>query len=322
VGDDLPETTGQNSLPVPYVTSYTNRTLTIVPLLLTTIKVWAVAMLEWGSLRFIDHAPISVWISSSAIAGLVLVVLEKREWLNFKNRRYFPVSITILMLIWFGIVGVAYYVDGPLQALAKQAGASAPEDIDAVNRRADDAFRQLIGALNERDTAKRDLANAKHDLELARANTPQQLSLPPPDSAPLAWDHLVNWPTFGTPNGGQEIKYVILTGRNPSNSAVQLKDAYLISAVTGERLPLLVDAGAEGIFPISQMNAIPHDAQINLRGVFEPPLSVREFADRWMRLSFKAEYDSTLYSENFDLETRLRNYPELKLGPRVTRKQQ
>ena len=78
---------------------------------LTSLKVWAIAMLEWGSLRFIDHAPISVWIASSAIAAMVLVVLEKREWLNFKNRRYFPVSLTLLMLMWLGITGYAYYFD-------------------------------------------------------------------------------------------------------------------------------------------------------------------------------------------------------------------
>lgn len=80
MSDDLPETVAQNKLLVPYVTNYTNKTLTVVPLLLTSLKVWAVAMLEWGSLRFIDHAPVSVWIASSVVAALVLVVLEKREW--------------------------------------------------------------------------------------------------------------------------------------------------------------------------------------------------------------------------------------------------
>ncbi len=93
-----------NLLPVPYVTQYTDRTPAIGPLLVTVIKAWAVLMIEWGSLRFIDHAPVGVWIASGVVAVLVLGVLEKRDWLNFKNKRYFPASLSILMIILVGII--------------------------------------------------------------------------------------------------------------------------------------------------------------------------------------------------------------------------
>ena len=105
------ETEISNRLPVPYVTQYTDRTPTLGPLVLTILKAWAVLMIEWGSLRFIDHAPVSVWIASSAVALLVLGVIEKRDWLNFKNRKYFPIFLTTLMLIWSGIIGYAYFFD-------------------------------------------------------------------------------------------------------------------------------------------------------------------------------------------------------------------
>jgi hypothetical protein len=180
-------------LPIPYVTNYTNKTLTIIPLLLTSLRVWAIAMLEWGSLRFIDHAPISVWVSSALIAGLVLVVLEKREWLNFKNRRYFPISLSVLMTIWIGIVGFAYYLDTPSQAsanVAKVTKDNADDDRDAV-------VRHLVTALNERDQARRDLASTKRDLEAARAQQPQSTPVAPADSAPLSWEGNPNWVTFG-----------------------------------------------------------------------------------------------------------------------------
>ena len=51
MAEQLPETATQDLLPIPYVTQYTSRTPTIGPLVLTSIRVWAVTMLEWGSLR-------------------------------------------------------------------------------------------------------------------------------------------------------------------------------------------------------------------------------------------------------------------------------
>jgi len=309
-------------LPIPYVTNYTNKTLTIIPLLLTSLRVWAIAMLEWGSLRFIDHAPISVWVSSALIAGLVLVVLEKREWLNFKNRRYFPISLSVLMTIWIGIVGFAYYLDTPSQAsanVAKVTKDNADDDRDAV-------VRHLVTALNERDQARRDLASTKRDLEAARAQQPQSTPVAPADSAPLSWEGNPNWVTFGGANGGV-IPYLDMRGSNPSTGSVQLKEAYLTSATTGEKIQMVADAGLEGKIPISQMNAISAGASITLRAMFDtqmPPtrMPLKEFADHWIRGTFTAEYEGVVFTRSFNLEAQLRNYPELQLGPRVTRKKQ
>jgi hypothetical protein len=148
MADDLPETTGPSTLPTPYVTQYTNKTLAITPLVLTGIRVWAVAMLEWGSLRFIDHAPVSVWIASSIIAAFVLVVLERQDWLNFKSRRYFPVSLASLLVIWAGIVGYAYYFDnvpGPVVSNLQSQLISVAKDRDAARQERDAAVRVLQG---------------------------------------------------------------------------------------------------------------------------------------------------------------------------------
>jgi hypothetical protein len=135
-------------LPVPYVTQYTDRTPTIGPLLLTVLKAWAVLMIEWGSLRFVDHAPVSVWIASSAVALLVLGVIEKRDWLKFKNPRYFPVSLSILMVIWAAIVAFAYYLDAisphfvdPTVSNLQSDLAKARRDRDLAILQRDDALR-------------------------------------------------------------------------------------------------------------------------------------------------------------------------------------
>jgi hypothetical protein len=133
-------------LPVPYVTNFTNQTLTITPLLLTAIRVWIVAMLEWGSLRFIDQAPASVWIASSVIAAVAWVILENRDWLNFKNRKYFPVSMTVLFLIWAGITAYGYYSEGAPNAVASNLQSQLTEvtkQRDAVRQERDAALRSL-----------------------------------------------------------------------------------------------------------------------------------------------------------------------------------
>jgi hypothetical protein len=171
-----------NLLPVPYVTQYTDRTPTLGPLLLTVLKAWAVLMIEWGSLRFIDHAPVSVWIASSAVALLVLGVIEKRDWLNFKNRRYFPVSLMTLMSIWVGIIGYAYYFDNLPSNPGSSSVASALHSQLEATQKERDAARQ------ERDAALRTLQPPLQP----QSGTPAPA--PPAPSGPVAVDDPNEYP--------------------------------------------------------------------------------------------------------------------------------
>jgi hypothetical protein len=162
-------------LPVPYVTQYTDRTPTLGPLLLTILKAWAVLMIEWGSLRFIDHAPISVWIASSAVALLVLGVIEKRDWLNFKNKRYFPTSLTILMLIWLGIIGYAYLFDN----LPSNPGSSAVAS--ALQSQLDATQKERDAARQERDAAMRSMRPPAQSQSSAPSPAPATTPVPADD---------------------------------------------------------------------------------------------------------------------------------------------
>jgi len=152
-----------NLLPVPYVTPYTDRTPTLGPMLVTAISGWAFLMVEWGSLRWIDHAPPAIWIGSTAIGVCVLTVIANKDWLNFKNRRYFPVSLAILIAIWAAIVGLAYYLDF-----------TSSHDIDPV---VTSLKAQLATALRERDVAILERDTARN--ESGKGN-----ALPPPPSTP------------------------------------------------------------------------------------------------------------------------------------------
>jgi len=97
-------------LPVPYapVSRWNSATLAITPVFVHFIRAGSIAMPDWVSLRFIDHAPTSVWIITGVTAVLVLAVLESQNWLNFKGRWYFSVSLRTLLIIWVGSVALAY----------------------------------------------------------------------------------------------------------------------------------------------------------------------------------------------------------------------
>jgi hypothetical protein len=159
-----------SSLPVPYVTQYTDRTPTLGPLLLTVIKAWAVLMIEWGSLRWIDHAPASVWIASAAVALLVLGVIEKRDWLHFKNRRYFPTSLAVLMGIWASIVGFAYYLEISSDYPVNPATPNLQAQLASARRERDIA-------IIERDAANRDRKTTGTGPHNQRASSLQSLRL-------------------------------------------------------------------------------------------------------------------------------------------------
>jgi hypothetical protein len=142
-----------NFLPVPYVTQYTDRTSTFSPLMVTALTGWAVLMIDWGSLRWIDHAPVAIWIGSTAIAICVLAVIANRDWLNFKNKKYFPISLSALMAVWLGIVGFAYYLDVGSDHLVDPAISKLQTQVASANRERDAAILERDNALRANNTA-------------------------------------------------------------------------------------------------------------------------------------------------------------------------
>ncbi len=147
-------------LPVPYVTEFTNKTPTFKPLILTGIRAWIIAMLEWGSLKFIDKAPTSVWIASGVIAVIAYVIFENQNWLNFKNRKYFPVSMTLLIVIWAGITAYGYYT------------------IDTPNAVAANLQSQLTAMTRERDAARQERDAAVRVQSRGTVNSPTRAATP------------------------------------------------------------------------------------------------------------------------------------------------
>jgi hypothetical protein len=105
---------------------YTSKTPTAVPILVRAIRAGAVLMFDWCTLRFIDHAPASVWIITAIFALLILAVLESRDWLNFKGKNYFIISLVSLVLLWLGLVVFAYVRFGIDPAVPAAVGVAGP----------------------------------------------------------------------------------------------------------------------------------------------------------------------------------------------------
>jgi hypothetical protein len=87
---------------------YTDRTNVFVPIIPLALKALAVMGVEWTTLKFIEDAPLIVRISTFLASVFMLAVLEKREWLRFKGRSYFSITVTSITLIYIAIVGYSY----------------------------------------------------------------------------------------------------------------------------------------------------------------------------------------------------------------------
>ena len=83
------------STPVIYVPPgiYTSKTPAFFPPFVRFLRTGSIAMLDWVSLRFIDHAPPIVWVLTGVFAVAILAVIESKDWLRFKGKSYFGRSL-------------------------------------------------------------------------------------------------------------------------------------------------------------------------------------------------------------------------------------
>lgn len=88
---------------------FTSKTNAAWPVIVRAVRAGAVVMLEWVSLKYTEHTPLYVDVITVITAILVLAVIESRDWLDFKNARYFPIALTLLFLFWGAASGYAYF---------------------------------------------------------------------------------------------------------------------------------------------------------------------------------------------------------------------
>ena len=117
--------------------------------------------------------------------------------------------------------------------------------------------------------------------------------------------------------------FVYIRGKNIGSAAVKFKEGVLISGLTGATRPLSANIPG-GAVPLSQINAVPPGATIDLIVEWKQMLPIKDFLNQWGKLNFKVEYEGGIYDATFDenyiYEKAAREYPDSGLGPRVTKK--
>jgi hypothetical protein len=184
-----------------------------------------------------------------------------------------------------------------------------------------------------------DIAKATTPFSAAQedATSPQQPS--PPIGAEISWAARPFFRNFfRQPNGKvisidpSSIGILDLRATTQGSSAVQLKNGYVISGLTGERRPLRVSTRAGYLdaetYALNEVNPIPPGVQIALYAEWTPPLPVSDFFRQWGKMTIHVDYDDTFWEKTLD-ENKVRDIivqdiPNADLVlpvPRVTKKE-
>jgi hypothetical protein len=119
------------SVPIFYapIARYSSHTWTFLPVAIRAFRALAVLGLEWTTLDFIEKAPLVVRVSTFVVSCLVLAVIETREWLNFKWRHNFVVSMATLLALYLAVVVLAYWRYGEPPAFLSPVSGAAPAGV-------------------------------------------------------------------------------------------------------------------------------------------------------------------------------------------------
>jgi hypothetical protein len=231
-----------------------------------------------------------------------------------------------LYIVCIAVVAALVYLFVPWAHLMSGAETSALQERLTAAKQTTDALEKQLAASNDR-IASLDAAlksrTSPTTAQPVQASQPQPSSAPNDQgsTAPIRWEQL----GFGFQGGPEPMFMDIeilseITGMLP----VEIKNAYIISGTTGEKLPMMLDAGKEGKILPRNANPIPNGMRFYLTATFSSPLSGLQLLSKWGKVLFFAEYDDKKYERTFDEEymrNQLSRYPGSGLGPRITKKE-
>jgi hypothetical protein len=171
---------------------------------------------------------------------------------------------------------------------------------------------QLAAMQQERDQLRTRVQTLEAQLPAIRGQSPI-----PPDQRPITWGRLLL--QAGAP---RMIKGISFGGE--SVSPVKIKDAFVVSDLTRDKIQFTILTPANGQFvPLDKINEIPADASIELLAEFSPWLSAADFLDKWGKATIEIVYDDGRYSRSFDeayMRLQVAGLIPGAAGPRVTKK--
>lgn len=131
------------------------------------------------------------------------------------------------------------------------------------------------------------------------------------EGSPLAWSAAPMFRWLPRADGGIDVLGIAIEGKNVGNELIQLKDVYLISGITGDRISMKIQATSLDGRTLSMNLAkdthpIPKDAPINvstdnLNGTDGIPEN--DFLKDWATFDFVAEYGGTEHRKTYDRKT-------------------
>jgi hypothetical protein len=168
--------------------------------------------------------------------------------------------------------------------------------------------------------------------------SPSTLQVPLPNGGPISWEGTLWMYNLSPQSDGKlthanqpSIGTITFRGTVQGDSPVELKDAYIISELTGEKRTFSIISRPGYLesdkLSLNEINPIPPGAQIQLVIQFNPTLSVITFYNTWGKMKLHIEYDHENYERQFK-EDAIKNDivrdivgADLILGiPRVTKK--
>jgi len=177
------------------------------------------------------------------------------------------------------------------------------------------AVAPLNSKISQLQAALADMTRQRDSALIQKPSRP--LPLPSPISGPITWSpDLTAWNT-----GDNEGPLLLGIGvRGITSGFADLKDAYIISDVTGEKKTLEVStAPGPQLSPISQINQIPPGAPVELWAAFKPPgIRPNDLLTQWHTFHFHAEYSGIVYDRVFDVTALANQFPNM--GPHITKK--
>jgi hypothetical protein len=139
--------------------------------------------------------------------------------------------------------------------------------------------------------------------------------------APISWQPQFQLLRTG---GGPDVQILGFYFQGIANSAIEMKEAYLISEFTGHKEQLKANIQSKGELPVDQVD-IPPGASVELVYDWKTGLSLKDFLDQWGQFRFVANYNGikydNLYTEGY-VRGLVQNTIPNALGPRMTPKGQ
>jgi hypothetical protein len=173
------------------------------------------------------------------------------------------------------------------------------------------------------DAALSDLAIARTPQVDANRGTIQPVGFPGVDIqvGSMMWDKNLYWGAIGNRTSSL-MAFAYIRGTNTSNSAIQLKEASILSELTGLKQPLLVNIPYKGATPLDRVNAIPPGAAVDLIIEWKPEVEIKQFLAQWGKILVKVDYENLSYEQRYDEDyirkKAIREFPQEGIGPRVT----